>query len=73
MAFHQTTRHQTTRHQTLRIPPPLFAVADALFARLDDDTVAQTGDAFDEGDEEEKQVHDTADGLDLWTVLYGLE
>jgi hypothetical protein len=58
----------------LRLPTSDFET-DALFARLDDDdAVARAGDAFNEDDRHE-QPEDTGseDGLDLWSVLYGLE
>ena len=67
--FHPTPDHQTTRHQTL-----FHQTTDILFARLDDDVTARTAVVFGEDDREEEHDSDEAeDGLDLWSVLYGLE
>jgi hypothetical protein len=54
-----------------RIPTSDFEV-DALFARLDDDA-PRAGDMFDEDDRDEQPDNEGEDGLDLWSVLYGLD
>ena len=50
-------------------------LADALFARLDEvspvrELVVASEDA---GDDQERQTDESDDGLDLWSLLYGLE
>jgi hypothetical protein len=54
-----------------RLPTSDFR--DALFARLDDDAVALTGDVSGENDRAEKPDNEAEDGLDLWSLLYGLK
>jgi hypothetical protein len=47
---------------------------DALFARLDEDATDRIGDAVDAKDgSEERRKDDSEDGLDLWSLLYGLD
>jgi hypothetical protein len=55
-----------------RIPPSDFKVADALFARLDD-ADARIGNASDEDESEDRRTDESEEGLDLWSVLYGLD
>jgi hypothetical protein len=63
----------STSNSQSAVRNPQSEIADALFARLDDDGVARTGDDLDEDDREEKSDDHSEDGLDLWSTLYGLD
>ena len=47
-------------------------IADALFARLDSRAVS-VGDSSSEDDSSDEADGAAEDGLDLWSILYGLE
>jgi hypothetical protein len=59
-------------YSDFRLPTSDFEI-DAFFARLDDGTVALTGGVYDEDDRAEKPDNEAEDGLDLWSLLYGLK
>jgi hypothetical protein len=46
---------------------------DRLFARLDDDAVASLSAVSEEDEFDEPRTDEAEDGLDLWSVLYGLK
>jgi hypothetical protein len=72
-----------TPHSDFRIPhspgSPLSALdsplRDSLFARLDDAAGERVDGTPDEDDREDRdeRPRESEDGLDLWSVLYGLE
>jgi hypothetical protein len=65
-----------TPHSALRIPgSPGSPLHDSLLARLDDDAIERVDGVADDDDRDDwdEQPDESEDGLDLWSVLYGLE
>jgi hypothetical protein len=70
-------------HSAFRTPPspgsPVSALSaplrDTLFARLDENGGARMDSEFEEDDpdDQNERAPESEDGLDLWSVLYGLD
>ncbi len=62
------------QHSAFRTPTSDFEIADFLFARLDDEADERTNGTFGEDDRDtEEERGASEDGLDLWSVLHGLD
>jgi hypothetical protein len=62
------------QHSAFRTPTSDLEIADSFFARLDDEAGERTDGVLDEDERDGEQSRgESEDGLDLWSVLYGLE